>query len=214
MIRNMYLFCIYTLISKEVFNLSTEEDIFKKHYILEKLDELLYNGFCYKGDSETIYLPDGQGEIVELLNDIYNIGISQPTVSNYIKELNYTKDKSLGMYVKKDIGLYSEHREVLLSYLKIKDYTIEFSPDMTFVSINTEHLNTNLLYELIIESYPKGYILHMIKGYNILKVTINENYNPPVDHQKHLLFESDISEYARKSIKPKVTKSLKKNRDV
>lgn len=175
---------------------------------LKYLDELLYNGFYYEG-SDKVFYPTSQEEILEVLLDLYDVDIKQGTVSNYLKELNYFKDPVTCRYVKKDIYLYYDHREILLSYLKIKDYTIEMPSNKLIVTIRTRNLNTELLYELIIDSYPKDYIMYIMKGYNGLKVSINKDYVPKMEYEDYPLFTDDISEFARKNLKPK-TRNQKK----
>ncbi|CAM4220559.1 hypothetical protein PAAL109150_16305 [Paenibacillus alkaliterrae] len=60
-----------------------------------------------------------QIEVVEKLKgmDFYT---SQPTVSRYIKEMNYSRDSKEG-YIKKEEVLVKEKKEVLLDYLNNSD---------------------------------------------------------------------------------------------
>jgi len=190
--------------------LNKEKKILKREDILLEIAAVLENGYCYEDKPLEIMYPTTQKQIVKYFHELDDIAIVQATVSGHLKTLNYHRDAT-GKYVKRNKHLYAEHRELLLQYLKLGNYTLKSlsKSKENALSINTKNLNTELLYELIKESYPEGHVQYMIKGYNILRVVIDKDYQYPPAHDTFPSFLDDIRRFAKKPGKPKVLKKTR-----
>lgn len=177
----------------------------------EFIQEVLENGYCMEDEPDNVIYPTTQREIIEYMSDVHNIYLAQATISKYLGELNYFKNPITGRYEIKDTDLYAKHRDILLEYLKIRIYEVTISPKADIVSVGTRNLNTDLLYELIIDSYPEGHIKYILKGYNILRVAINKDYVPEIHYEEYPSFIDDIQIRAKKNTKPRVINRVNKD---
>lgn len=176
---------------------------------LEMVEYIVRNGYCVRGEEEKIIFPSTQNQISEIAAKYYKRIILQSTVSNCLAELNFIRDRESDRYKKKSGDLYKQHHIILIKYLKLMDFEVQISKTKDQVTIMSDTINVDLLYELILESYPKGYIKYILKGYNILKVAVDNKKLPSCESSTCPTLLSDLKANEKIFNKPLVIERTK-----